>query len=114
GQPQHHELAFASSAAAMREPQEVKGVWLALSPAASVVSGEAPEFDQPRLLGVQLQTELAQPVSHRSLEAFGIIAELAPHAPIAGIPPRDHVAPGMALPPLLDPQIERVVQVDVG
>jgi hypothetical protein len=37
---------------------------------------------------------------------------LEPSDPIIGIAHDDHVAPGMAPPPLLDPQVERVVQVD--
>lgn len=113
-EPQDHELALSGLPAAMREAQEVEGLRFALSPAASVLPGEAPELDQPRLLGVQLQPELAQPFGHRALEALGVVTELEPGNPIVGIPHRDHIAPGVAPPPLLYPQVEHVVQVDVG
>ena len=114
GQPQDHEVTLPCLPAAMREPQEVEGLRFALSLAASVVPGEAPELDQPRLVGVQLQPELAQPLGDRTLKRSASSLELEPGNPIVGIPHRDHVAPGMAPPPLLDPQVERVVQVDVG
>ena len=64
-EPQDHEFVLPSLPATMREPQEVEGLRLALSPAASVVPGEAPELDQPRLVGVQLQPELDQPSPDR-------------------------------------------------
>ena len=114
GDPQHHEFALPGLAAAMREAQEVEGVRFALSPAASVFPGEAPELDQPRLLGMQLQPELAQPLGRRTLKALGVTLKLEPGNPIVGIPHHDHVASGMAPPPLFHPQVERVVQVDVG
>src|SRR6218665_2921451 len=47
---------------AVGEPQEVEGLRFALSSTASVVPGEAPELDQPRLLRMQLQPELLQPL----------------------------------------------------
>lgn len=114
GEPQHDELALPGLAAAMREAQEVEGLRFVLSLAASVVPGVAPELDQPRLVGVQLQPELAQPLCHRALEAHGVVAELEPGNPIVGVAHDDHVTPGIVPPPLLDPQVQRVVQVDVG
>ena len=96
------------------KPRKSKVCGFALSPAASVLAGEAPELDQPRLVGVQRQPELAQPLGHLAPEALGIVPVLEPGNPVIGIAHDDHVALGVAPPPLLDPQIERVVQVDVG
>jgi hypothetical protein len=82
--------------------------------AASALPGVAPELDQPRLLRVQLQPELAQPLGHRALEALGIILGTGTRPPN-----RRHTAPTITSPraclppPLLDPQVKRVVQVDV-
>jgi hypothetical protein len=55
------------------KPRKSKVSGLPCPSAASVLPGEAPELDQPRLLRVQLQPELAQPLGHRALEALGII-----------------------------------------
>ena len=77
-EPQDHEVALPRLPAAVREPKEVEGLRFALPPAASVIAREAPELDQPRLVGMQLQPELAQPVLHRALEALGVISELDP------------------------------------
>ena len=113
-EPQDHELALPGCPAAVREPEEVEGLRFALSHAASVIAGKAPELDQPRLLRVQLQPELAQPLGHLTPKALSIAAELEPGNPIVGIPHHDHVTSGMAPPPLPRPQVERVVQVDIG
>ena len=96
GEAQHHELAFSGLAAAVREPEEVEGVGFALSPAASILAGEARQLDQPRLVGAQLQPEMARPLNRRALEALGIVPVLKPGNPIVGITHRNHVDSGVA------------------
>jgi hypothetical protein len=86
----------------MREPEEVEGLRFDPSLAASVLARKAPELDQPRLLGVQLQPELAQPLGDRALTALGVVPVLEPSNPIAGMPHRDHITPGLSAPPLLN------------
>src|SRR6218665_4178402 len=82
GQPEHHELARAPPPTAVGEPQEVEGLRFALSSTASVVPGEAPDLDQPRLLRMQLQPELLQPLGHFALETLGVAPELEPGDPV--------------------------------
>ncbi len=101
GHAQNHEPACPGFAATVREAQEVEGLRFALSCTASVVLGKAPELDQPCLVGMQLEPELLQPLRHRTLEALGIALELEPGHPAIRIPHDDHVAAGVALPPLL-------------
>lgn len=98
-EPQHHEFAFRGRPAAMREAQEVEGLRLALSRAASVLADKALELDQPRLVRVHLQPELLQPVSDLTPKALGAPPELETSHPIVGITHDDHVASGVA-PPL--------------
>ncbi|WP_141202447.1 hypothetical protein [Thiomonas delicata] len=108
GEPQHDELALPGVAAAMREAQEVEGLRFALFLAVSV-PGVAPELDQPRLVRVQPQPELAQPLCYGALEAHGVVAELEPGNPIVGVAHDDHVTPGLVPPPLLDESHQQVV-----
>jgi len=114
GEPQHHEFALSARPAAMREPQEVKGLRFSHSRAASVIPGEAPELDQPRLLGMQRQSKGLQPLGHLPVKLLGVVAELEPRNPVIGIPHHDDLAPGVSIPPLARPQVKRIVQVDVG
>jgi len=51
------------------EPEKVEGLRFALSAAASLVPSEAPELDQPRLVGVRLHPGLAEPFGHRALRS---------------------------------------------
>jgi hypothetical protein len=47
----------------MREPEELERLRLAEIALRPVQRGEPPELDQPRLLGVQLQRELREPIA---------------------------------------------------
>ncbi|MBV8315299.1 MAG: hypothetical protein JOZ53_10210, partial [Planctomycetaceae bacterium] len=95
------------------EAQERERLRLALPALPSVLGGEPPEFDQPRLLGVQRQAELLQATSDVSEEAFGIAAVLESHDEIVGVAHDDQVAGGGLSPPLPGPQVEGVVQEHV-
>ena len=84
------------------------------SPARSPVLGrERPELDQPRLLGVQLQAELREPLAQLRQEPLGLRSVLESHDEVVREPHDDHVAARLLLPPPLDPEVEHVVQVDV-
>ena len=114
GLAQYLELALFGFAAAMREAQEVKGLRFALSSAADVASGVAPELDQPRLVWMQRQTEGLQALGYCSLKRLRVANELKACNPVIGVSDDDDIASGVALSPLLHPQVKRVVQVDVG
>src|ERR1035438_10168313 len=47
----------------VREPQEVERLRLPVAAPGSILGGVPPELDQPRLLRLQLQTELREPVA---------------------------------------------------
>lgn len=72
------------------------------------------ELQQARLLPVQFESKLFEPRSHRIPEAPRIGLTLEAGHDIVGIPHEDHLSGGLAPPPLLSPEIEDVVQVDVG
>ena len=63
---------------------------------------------------MERQRELLQPRTHRVPEALGIRLVLEADDDIIGIADDDHVARGLAPSPALRPEIEHVVQVDVG
>ena len=63
---------------------------------------------------MQRQRELLQPLAHRVEEATGVGLVLEADDDVVGIAHDDHVARGLAPSPALGPEVEGVVQVDVG
>ena len=60
------------------------------------------------------QRELLQPLAHLVPEAPGIGLVLETDDDVVGVAHDDHVALGLAPSPALGPEVEDVVQVDVG
>jgi hypothetical protein len=99
--------------AMMREPQEYEGFWFSLATPFSVSEGKPPEFDQPRLIRMQFQTELHQPFLKITQETFGVSPVLKAQHNIVGIPDNDDIARGHFLAPSFHLQIEHVMQIHV-
>jgi hypothetical protein len=63
----------------VREAKEGEGLGLPEPTGRPVAGGEAPELDQPRLAGVQLQGELREAFAKVTEELFGITEVLEAH-----------------------------------
>src|SRR5206468_2827272 len=96
------------------EAEEVEGLRLAEPAPLAVFFRQASELDQPGLLRMQRQCELLEPFAQRVEEAPGVVLMLEPDDEVVGITHDDHVTRGLAPSVALGPQIEGVVQVDVG
>jgi hypothetical protein len=68
---------------------------------------------EPRLLGVQLQAELREPVAKVGPEPIGITAMLEPHHEVVGETRDNDVTARVPSSPLVSPQVKEVVQVAV-
>src|SRR6266571_2511239 len=112
--PHHREPSIPLLPADVREAEEVERLWLPQVDAPPVLGRVRPEFQQPCLLGVQLQTELRESLPKLSQEPLGVRPGLEPHDEVVRIPHDNHVAVGVPLPPALSPEVEHVVQVHVG
>ena len=112
--PVDQELAGARLAANEGEAQEVEGFRFAETPLLSLGRREAAKLQQPGLDWMQRQRELLEPFTHRVPEAPGVGLVLEPDDDVVGVPHDDHVALGLPLSPAVCPQIEHIVQVDVG
>src|SRR6266567_3945641 len=73
------------------------------SPRALVLHRQASELDQPRLLGMQRQRKLLQPLAHLVEEAPGIALVLEADDEVVSVAHNDHVAGGLAPSPALGP-----------
>ena len=111
------ELETASSVlrAVVREAQEVERLRLALPPHSTVRVGEPPELDEPGLVGVNAQVEAPKALFQVVHESLRIAPVLEAHHEVVGISDDNRLAFDRAgAPPPLKPQIQDVVQVNVG
>ena len=98
----------------MREAEKLERLRLPESTLLTSLGGEPAELDQSRLLRMQLQTELREPVVKVGEEPLGVLTALEAHDVVVGEPRQDHVPARVPRSPLVGPQVEDVVQVDVG
>ena len=98
----------------MGESQEVEGLWLAASSSPLVAFDcEPAKLNQPCLVGMQCQAELFHAGGKLAEESLGIVAVLETHDEVVRVPNDDEVARCVSIPPLLNPEIENIVQVHV-
>ena len=97
----------------MREPQELERLRLPVAASGSILGGVPPELDQPRLLRMQLQTELREPVAQIGEEPLGVLTMLKARHVVIGEPQEDHVPARVTPSPLVGPEVEDVMQEDV-
>src|SRR5271157_1683586 len=98
----------------MGETKEVEGFRFAEPALLAPGRRMAAKLDQAGLVRMKLQSELLEPRSHRIEETAGVVLMLEAQHHIVGIAHDDHVAGGFAPSPAFGPEIEDVVQVDVG
>ena len=114
GFPFDQEFTPAGFSADEGEAQEVEGLRLAEPSCLAVLGRKASELDEPCLLGMQRQRKLLQPLAQLAPEAPGITLVLKADDEVVGVAHDDHVTRGLAPTPALNPEVEDVVQVDVG
>jgi hypothetical protein len=94
----------------MGKAQEVERFRLTLPATLPIVGGEPSELDQSRLVGMQGQAELRKAIPQVVQEPFGLVTMLEPQDEIVRVAYDDDVALCGSLSPLLDPQVEDVVE----
>ena len=114
GSPFEEELAPSRSTANVDEPQELEGLRFSEPAPSAFVRRMATKLDQAGLLRIERQRELLHPLAHRIVEAPGVRLVLEANDDVVGIAHNDHVAGGLAPSPAFGPEVEGVVQVDVG
>ena len=97
----------------MRESQEVECFRSPLMTPLAVIDREWTEFHEPRLFRVQRQTELSESLLEFSQTPFRFGLVLKSNHEVIRPPDDDHIALSLRTPPMVDPQIEDVMQEDV-
>jgi hypothetical protein len=97
----------------VREAEEVEALGLAPSVPLPVLGRITAEFEEAGLCGVQLQSELREALREVGPEPPGFCLVLKAHDAIVGIADDDHIAFCLP-PPRLSPEVQHVVEIDVG
>jgi len=110
----HLEPALPGPSADMSEAKKIERFRFAAPELGTLRRCEAAERDQPGLLRMQCQRKLRQPLAHHveKASAVGLVLEADHH--VVRITHDHHVASSLAPSPACRPEIEDVVQVDVG
>src|ERR1700730_16751863 len=114
GFPPKLELALARAPADENKAQELEGFRFSKPRPSASLRRMAAKLDQAGLVRMQRQRKLLQPLTHRVPEALGVTFMLETDDEVVSISHNDHVARGLPLSPALGPEIEHVMQVDVG
>jgi hypothetical protein len=97
----------------VREAEKGERLRLAKTPRLPIPGGEPPELDQPCLLGIQLQAELRDPAAKISKEPLSVIPVLEARHEVVRKPRDDHITMRVLTSPLVSPQVEDVVKVNI-
>src|SRR3954447_24088840 len=100
-------------AANVREAEKPERLRLAEPPCRAIPSGVPSELDQPCLVGVELQTELREPVPKLDREPLRVFTILKSHHEVISEAHDHDVTVRVPRPPLVSPQVQDVVGVDV-
>jgi hypothetical protein len=112
---QHREAALPCLPATVREAQEVEAPRRApITAFLSVRARKATELDESRLLRMQFQPEVREPFAQLREEPLGLDSMLEPNNKVIGKTYHDDITACLLLSPSLDPQVEHIVQVDIG
>ena len=97
----------------MGEAEEVEGLRFAVPALGPIGRGMSAEFNQPGLVGVQFQREASQSIAKLRKEPCGVRMVLESNNEIVSVAHDNNVTARMPFPPLLNPEVNDVMQVDI-
>ena len=113
GLPKHNEPSKSIPVTHMRETQEIEGLRLAVAPPFPISGRLAAKFDQAGFGGMQFQVELLKSFLKFFTKLLGLPAILETDHKVVGKTHDHDIALRLPLSPLIGPQVEHVVQVDI-
>jgi hypothetical protein len=112
--PQYRKLSVPCLAADVDKTEKGERLRFPLSALPPSLGRISTEFQQTRFLGIQFQAELLHTLLQFFPELFGSRFLLKAHHTIVRVPYEDDILAGSFPSPCLDPQIQRVMEIDVG
>src|ERR1044071_475755 len=110
----YYETPVPSPRTVVREPQECERSEPPLTSSVVIERRQSAEFDQTGLLLVKRQLKFRHPLLESSQHPSRIICVLKAHHEIIGISDDDHSTTRHPIPPLTNPQVQHIMQKDVG
>ncbi len=112
--PSEREPTRSRPAAAMRQAEEVERLWLTLSAPLAPFGCVPPELNQACLFRVQFQPKFLQSLLEFPKKLLSLRLALESNNEVVCPAHDDHLAARLLLPPLLDPQVERIMEIQIG
>lgn len=116
--PHQQVVPLPAASADVRKPQKIERFRFAQSTPGSPSRCMAAKFEQTRLLRMQLQTKLFHPLPQCFQKAAGFPFVLEAGDDVVGLSDKhshqDDFPPGLLASPAVRPEVEHVVQVDIG
>src|ERR1700687_4248780 len=110
---EHEAAAIPPGPAIMLEPQEVERLRFAEASSAAVRNRVPTKLDEPRLIGMKIQSKTSEPRLEIGKELLRFVPMLKADDSVVRVAHRTHVASGASLPPLVDPLIIDMMEVNV-
>ena len=107
------ELSLLVGSTTVGEPKKVKRLRPSLLPYSTPLGRKAAKLDQSRFVGMQSKPELSEPFPELIQESSRRSNILKAHHTVVGIANYDDVSLPWPFSPVLNPEIEGVVQIDV-
>src|SRR5260370_28685612 len=98
----------------VREAKKIECLRLPLPAPFPIVGCKVAKLDQPRFLGMQSQLELGESLHQILVKPLGVRPVLKSNDEIISKSDDDYVTSRFCLSPLVHPEIEHIVQKDVG
>jgi hypothetical protein len=97
----------------MLEPEEVERLRFAEASSAAVRNRVPTKLDEPRLIGMKIQSKTSEPRLEIGKELLCFVPMLEANDGVVRVAHDNHVAGGASLPPLVDPLIIDMMEVNV-
>jgi hypothetical protein len=106
-------VALPSFPAAVRKTQEVERLRFAAPTLLSILLRKAAKFDDSRFVGVQLESKPRESLAQFCQKPLCFLSMLKSRHEVIGETEEDYLPARLLPSPLLDPEVEYVVQIDV-
>src|SRR5947207_7416780 len=114
GAPLNKEVPCSRLTADKCKAQECEGLRLAKPALFSIGRRKAAKLDQPGLVRMQRKREPLQTFTHIRQEPLGVGFVLKSEDSVVGETHHNHIPSGVTLTPLVHPQVERIMEINVG
>src|SRR5215468_7168414 len=108
------ELAVPAGTTDMREPKKRTRFRAPLPPSGTIAGRKAPACNATSFLRVEMKGKRGEAFLESDEKLFGIVSVLEAHDGVIGVAGDDHGALGVAAAPLMCPEVQYIMHIDIG